>query len=245
MAEYIGATAESLLAQQMPSGWDWQWVVQEDGFEGATSVLLPSDERISFGTGRPGGPGVARMTGLVRARGEFIKVLDADDQLEPGALARDIEVLTSHPQVGWTTSRVLDLLPDGEIVSWEHSDPPQGLIERTSVVSYWLSNKRLPVHPATLCIRRHLLLALGGWMALPASEDTGLVLAANVLSDGYFLSQPGLRYRKWPGQTTTQPGYLDAAAQAARTQIVEERARALLDLFADQTTSGMRPAIAS
>ncbi len=39
-------------------------------------------------------------------------------------------------------------------------------------------------------------------MALPASEDTGLLLALNAVSTGYFIPDAGLLYRKWPGQST-------------------------------------------
>ncbi|MEU8070603.1 glycosyltransferase [Micromonospora sp. NPDC049151] len=105
--EHLAGAYESLAKQEMPTGWDWQWLVQEDGQTGALVDALPDDPRISLGTGRPGGPGVARTLALSRVAGDLIKVLDADDQLTPGALARDIAAFDVHPQIGWTTSRVL------------------------------------------------------------------------------------------------------------------------------------------
>ncbi|MFI7607434.1 glycosyltransferase family 2 protein [Micromonospora sp. NPDC049366] len=232
MADLLQDAYASLVKQELPSGWKWEWLVQEDSLDGQIAKLLPVDKRIKFGSGKPGGPGVARTVALARATGELVKVLDADDQLTAGALARDIALLTERPEVGWTTSRVLDLLPDGTQISWKHQDPEEGPIARRSIVDFWLNNEhRLPVHPATLCIRRQLLLALGGWMALPASEDTGLLLAANVLSDGYFIEEPGLLYRKWSGQTTMQATFIDEEARVHRTRIVEDRARALLALM--------------
>ncbi|MER7445245.1 glycosyltransferase family 2 protein [Micromonospora avicenniae] len=232
MADFLQDAYASLCKQELPSGWDWEWLVQEDGLDGEIAERLPADTRIKFGSGKSGGPGVARTVALARARGELVKVLDADDQLTAGTLGRDIELLAERSNVGWTTSRVLDLIPDGTTISWEHQDPKEGPIPRRSIVDFWLNNNhRLPVHPATLCIRRQLLLALGGWMALPASEDTGLLLAANVLSDGFFIGEPGLLYRKWPGQTTMQATFVDEEAREHRTRIVEDRARALLALM--------------
>lgn len=65
-------------------------------------------------------------------------------------------------------------------------------------------------------MRRDLLLALGGWMALPASEDTGLLLALNTVSTGYFIREYGLLYRKWPGQATAQPTHTATEERDAR-----------------------------
>jgi glycosyltransferase involved in cell wall biosynthesis len=228
---YLASAYESLAAQEMPDGWDWQWLVQEDGRDGLVVDQLPdADPRISTGTGRPGGPGVARTLALARAEGEYIKVLDADDQVTPGALARDIAVLDQHPHVGWTTSRVLDLMPDGSTVGWD-KDPPDGPISRGEVLAFWKANDyRAPVHPATLCMRLDLLLALGGWMALPASEDTGLLLAVSVVTEGWFTAEPGLLYRKWPGQMTGQPSHREPTEHAARMKIIEARANALRSL---------------
>ncbi|MEH0819304.1 MULTISPECIES: glycosyltransferase family 2 protein [unclassified Micromonospora] len=229
--EHLAGAYASLAKQDMPDGWDWQWLVQEDGQSGALVDALPDDPRISLGTGRSGGPGVARTLALSRVSGDLIKVLDADDQLTPGALARDIAAFDVHPQIGWTTSRVLDLLPDGSTAGWD-KDPAGGLVARGSVLSFWQANGyRASVHPATLCLRRDLVFALGGWMALPASEDTGLLLAANAVSDGYFTREYGLLYRKWPGQVTSQAAHREPTEYQGRMKIIEARAEALTSML--------------
>nr|WP_238426631.1 glycosyltransferase [Streptomyces adustus] len=220
----------SLCEQRLPRGWDWQWVIQEDGRTDAVRRHVPDDRRISFGQGRPGGPGVARTIALARADGPYVKVLDADDRLAEGALARDLAVLEADPGIGWTTSRALDVLPDGSTAGFP-GDPDDGPVERGAVLDFWKANDfRAPVHPATLCVRRELLLALGGWMALPASEDTGLLLALNSVSRGWFSAEVGLLYRKWEGQATGQAAHTDPAERAARMTVVEQRARALAGL---------------
>lgn len=226
-AGFLPEAYRSLAEQRLPDGWDWQWVVQEDGETDAVGPRLPDDDRVSFGQGRRGRAGMARTMGLSRAEGGLVKVLDADDRLTPGALARDIEALTSNEGIAWAASRVLDLLPDGTTRGFD-DDPEEGPIERGAVLDYWKAHDfRAQVHPATLCVRREPLLALGGWMALPASEDTGLLLALNAVSRGWFTAEPGLLYRKWPGQVTAAPAHEDGAERAARMSVIRARAEAL------------------
>jgi glycosyltransferase involved in cell wall biosynthesis len=227
-APYLADAYKSLCAQELPDGWDWHWIIQEDGQSDAVAPHIPDDPRVTFHQGRPGGPGVARTMALAYASGPYVKVLDADDQLTPGALARDLALLEADPALGWTTSRVLDLLPDGTTAGFDQ-DPEDGPIPRGAVADHWKANGyRAQVHPATLFIRRDLLLALGGWMALPASEDTGLLLALNTVSPGHFTREYGLLYRKWPGQATAQSTHTDDAERAARLAVVEARAEALV-----------------
>ncbi|MFI8457648.1 glycosyltransferase family A protein [Kitasatospora sp. NPDC085464] len=229
-AEYLADAYKSLLDQQLPEGWDWQWVIQQDGETDDVAPHVPDDARISFSQGRHGRAGMARTMGLSRATGQFVKVLDADDMLPPGTLARDAAVLAARPDVAWTTSRVLDLLPDGSTVGFDQ-DPSAGPIERGEVLAHWKAHDfRAQVHPATLCVRRDLLLALGGWMALPASEDTGLLMALNAVSRGWFLAETGLLYRKWPGQSTHHAAHSHEVERAARMAIVQARAEVLLAL---------------
>ncbi|MGW5801100.1 glycosyltransferase family 2 protein [Streptomyces bacillaris] len=229
---YLGTAYASLDGQALPDGWTWEWCLQEDGSNvGACEALPePDDPRIRIGSSRKGGPAVARTMAFARSEGELVKVLDADDELTAGALARDIGALEAHPQIGWTTSRVLDLMPDGSLLGFE-GDPPPGLIDRGTVLTHWRQHHRAQVHPATLCIRRDLVTLLGGWMALPASEDTGLLTALSVLSEGFFTSEPGLRYRKHPAQSTAHPDHAQGAEWAARMSIIEARADALSALI--------------
>ncbi|PJM93554.1 glycosyltransferase family 2 protein [Streptomyces sp. CB01373] len=228
-AEFLPAAYKSLTEQELPNGWEWQWVIQEDGETDAVAPYVPDDDRVSFGQGRAGRAAMARTMGLSRARGEYVKVLDADDMLTPGTLARDIAAL-ANGEIGWTTSRVLDLLPDGSTVGFDQ-DPPAGPVEMGAVLDHWKANAyRAQVHPATLCMRRDLVLALGGWMALPASEDTGLLLALNAVSRGWFHAETGLLYRKWPGQVTSQAAHTHEGEREARMAVVEARARTLAAL---------------
>ncbi|GAB2736378.1 glycosyltransferase family 2 protein [Streptomyces bullii] len=229
-AGFLPEAYKSLRAQELPAGWEWRWLIQEDGRTDEVRPHVPDDERVTFRQGRPGGPGTARTIALAHADGAYVKVLDADDQLTPGALARDLAALEADPSVGWATSRVLDLLPDGSTAGFP-GDPDDGPIEPGAVLDFWAANgHRAQVHPATLFVRRDLLLALGGWMALPASEDTGLLLALNSVSRGWFSAEVGLLYRKWEGQATGQPSHVDPAERAARMAVVEARARALAGL---------------
>lgn len=225
--EHLLDAYRSIASQDLPAGWEWEWIVQEDDEPDTVSRLLPDDPRIISGAGRHGGAGVARTIALGRANGDLVKVLDSDDMLTSGALKRDINVLTRFQDIGWTTSRVIDLFPDGTTAGFPH-DPPEGRISRGAVLEHWRAhNYRAQVHPATLCLRRDLLLALGGWMALPASEDTGLLLALDAVTDGYFSATDGLLYRKWPGQATATAAHVDPTERAARMQVIEARAQIL------------------
>lgn len=225
-ADYLAAAYDSLLAQQMPARWAWEWLVQLDG-EG--ELPLPpaafEDPRVKPDTGRHGGPGTARNLALARSRGQLVRNLDSDDVLTPHALADAIDVLMSEPDIGWTTCRALDLMPNGELVEFP-DDAPAGRLQIGYVYDYWTTHDYLlNVHPTTITIRRQLLLAIGGWMALPTSEDTGMMLAASELADGWFIPDFGLHYRQHADQITKADHHVNE--KAARRSLVDERVRAI------------------
>lgn len=228
--EYLRAAYDSLTEQQLPVGWEWEWVLQGDGGAGDVEKILPSDARIKVGAGRRGGVALTRNLALARSRGELVKNLDQDDVLTPGVLARDVEVITADPAVQWATSRVLDLLPDGSTVGFD-DDPRPGRIEPGFVFEHWKAHEyRLPVHPTTVCIRRELVTALGGWMAVPGSDDTGMLVAASMVSVGYFHDEVGLLYRKWAGQESAKAAHSESVEWNSRMSLIRERAESLAQI---------------
>ena len=76
------------------------------------------------------------------------------------------------------------------------------------MLEHWRShNYRAQVHPVALRMRRDLVYALGGWMALPAGGDTGLLLAANAISPR-LLPRPcrlAVSEVAWPDDQPGQP----------------------------------------
>jgi len=225
---WLTDTWHSLQQQEFGVEHPWEWLVQRDGPE-PLKEPLPDDGRIHQHTNPVSfGPALSRTLALARARGQFVKVLDADDLLTPGQLGREVALFQSHPGVGWITSAALDLLPDGTWAAPEWQQP-EGAIPIGSVASWWREHGRQPpVHPASLCVRRDLLRALGGWMALPASEDTGLLLALNAVAEGWHLGQTGLFYRKWSPQLTASALLEPSSSHRGDAYaIAEQRAGAL------------------
>lgn len=224
--EYLETAAKSVLSQELPEGWQLEWLIQEDGTTGIAETIIPADERIKFGTGRHGGVAITRNLALSRASGSLVKNLDQDDILTPGVIGRDIAAMSSS-DVGWTTSRVLDLLPDGSTVGFP-GDPTPGRLAPGWVREQWEQRSfRLPVHPTTVCMRRDLAVQLGGWMAVPGSDDTGLLVAASMISVGYFESTVGLLYRKWEGQGSASLAHTESVEWNARMKLINERAQLL------------------
>ncbi|WP_374202604.1 glycosyltransferase [Amycolatopsis sp. GM8] len=226
--DHLLAAFASLQAQTLPPGVEWQWLLQIDCLTGGPEIpsAIRDDRRVCLGRNRRGGPAVARTTALARAGGSVVHNLDADDQLTPNALADAIQVLASEPAIGWTTGPVIDLLPDGSTRGWSH-DPHSGRLPAGSVTTSWADTHDLAVHPSTLAVRRDLLVALGGWMALPVSEDLGLLVALDTLADGWFHARPSVLRRAHAAQMTRAAGH-DAEKQDREGPRAADRAQARL-----------------
>jgi glycosyltransferase involved in cell wall biosynthesis len=92
-----------------------------------------------------GGPGLARETGRLAARGEFIQYLDSDDWLLPEKFSIQVQLLRDHPECGiaygithlvdeegailaeaskWTGRRLEFLFPGLLVDRWWHTSTP-------------------------------------------------------------------------------------------------------------------------
>ncbi len=109
-----------------------------------------------------GGLGVARTTGLQRTSAPFVYPLDADDRLEPGALAAMADTLERHPEAGFAWG---DYALFGDRVG--HYRSPDT----------WLPWTLTYVNPYPVCsmFRRTTVERAGGWQGR-AYEDWDLWL---------------------------------------------------------------------
>ncbi|WP_216893752.1 glycosyltransferase family 2 protein [Nocardia alni] len=196
---HIGETYRSLVGQELPVGWDWEWLVQEDGDTGVPFAELPQDPRISFGQGPRGCAAIARTLALGRAEGVLTRAVDADDVLTPGALYRDITAIGEHG-AAWVVSAAVDLLPDG-IMRPGPRDPAPGPTA-PGFFADGVARGQLQVVAGTLCGYTNLIRAVGGWPAVPTQEDIQLLLAVEAVSSGCVAENVSLLYRRWPGSTT-------------------------------------------
>ena len=116
----------------------------------------------------------------------------------------------------------LDLQPDGSLVSF-HADPPDGLLGPDTVDAGHRAGT-LAAHGATLCIRRDLVFALGGWPTMPASEDVALMLALEAVAPSWFIGEAGY-YRQHVAQSINQPSFADPTEQRARRVLITQTGR--------------------
>lgn len=219
---YLGEAYESLRTQELPPGWQVEWLVQDCCREVGQ---LPSAVANRASCARTPGVGavIAKERVLNRAldaRGEIVQILDADDVLTPGALRRVIET-HDDPDVIWTAAPALDLVEiDGQ---WRakpgpHGDPEKkGLYERGEFQRLWLDDVRrkyVPIMPMTLSIKADALRSLAaadGRLRLPrlrSGENTALLHAASNLWKGHYLSDVGLLWRLHDAQLTRTPDHV-------------------------------------
>lgn len=204
-ANFLPATWLSLNAQTHSA---WRWLVQCDGNGTAVRNALiacgaADDPRVQIAVnGTQEGPAVTRNVALGRSSATLIQNLDADDELEPTALAALARALANHPAAGYAAGPARDLLSSGDLVDIPLPLVP-GRLRRGALVDAWITTPddyRVPVHPAGVMWRRDLLLALGGWSAMCDMEDTALLMAASALCEGVLIDTPTLRYRRHRAQ---------------------------------------------
>ncbi|MFC4375022.1 glycosyltransferase [Nocardia halotolerans] len=229
---FLPAAWRSLCAQTYP---DWSWYVQVDGARSPEVVgtLIgcgaADDPRLRLGfNGTREGPAVTRNVALGRIAAPLVQNLDADDELEPNALATLGAALATQPSAGFAVGPARDLLGSGELRSFPW-DFPAGPLARGALVDAWITTPdtyRVPVHPAGVLWRRDLLLAAGGWAALRGMEDTALLMSASALAAGVVVDAPTLRYRKHHLQHSTRPSIFEGGGE--QISLVRARAEALL-----------------
>ncbi|WP_436778135.1 glycosyltransferase [Yinghuangia sp. YIM S09857] len=235
---YLPAAARSLGTQDSALDWIVCWdgdAVPEDVFEVVEEKCRPHmpDGRLTLiAAGRAAGPSTARTVALSHVRTQWTAVLDADDEWMPGGLDRLLAAAEAG-DAAWCAGLTDDLHSDGLRIAFPHH-LQAGPQERGAVYDTYLRLGFLPFHGCAVLWRTSALWDVGGWPALPTSEDTALVLAATERHRGHYLGgEPVYAYRRHPEQTVKGPEY------ARRRRIANAYHRARIEAI--RTTRGAPP----
>lgn len=147
---FLDEAIDSILEQSFS---DFEFIIFDDASTDKTSVILENyqlkDPRIKVHANAHN-MGLAKTLnkGLNLCKGEYIARMDADDIAHPNRLARQIEYLDTHPQIGLIGSHYATIEPEPKVIS-----PPESHREIDSTLM--LTN--CIGHP-TIVFRRALII---------------------------------------------------------------------------------------
>ena len=194
--QFIGNAIESILAQQFQ---EWELLLIHDGPNREIPLVIAEfqkrDPRILyFHRPIPGNIAEASNFGLSRARGEYIAVLDDDDDWAvPEKLSKQIDFLDSHRDHCCCGGGVIVVDPAGReqmrYLKPEHDDQ----IKRRALMAN-------PLAHSTTLYRRAAALQAGGYdEALAGFQDWDLWLKLGKTGKLYNFPEYFLHYRVWQG----------------------------------------------
>jgi glycosyltransferase involved in cell wall biosynthesis len=106
---------DSALAQSLP---EREVIVVDDGSTDDTAAVLASyGDRIRVIHQQNAGMSAARNVGIRAAQGSLIAFLDADDYWLPHKLALQVELMRSHPDIGFCSTAARVENPQGELLN--------------------------------------------------------------------------------------------------------------------------------
>ena len=201
---FVKLAIMSALAQTYPHS---EIIVIDDGSTDDSLAMVKSfGDRVTWESGPNQGAPVARNRGLVIAKGEYVKFLDADDVLLPDCLTRQVAQARELPQ----NSKAI-VYGDALWID-QAGQPLSGYPVRPRRPDEEAVAHILTQSPLTSCPlhRRDYLLEIGGFdTSLPRGQEFDLHLRL-VLAGVEFIHQPGpvYQYRDYQaGQRLSQQGY--------------------------------------
>jgi glycosyltransferase involved in cell wall biosynthesis len=166
-ARMLGEAVASALAQTYRP---LEILVIDDGSTDETALaiahLVQKHPEVR-GLRRPnGGPGLARETGRVGSRGEFIQYLDSDDLLLPRKLETQVAALRRSPDCGIAYGRPLYTDASGLEIpcTWKDAHQVHSTIFPSFLIGRWWDTPT-PLYRAAVCE------AAGPWTDLRLEED--------------------------------------------------------------------------
>lgn len=198
---------DSVLAQTFD---DFELIVVDDGSTDDTRAVLETyGDRIRI-EGKPnGGLSSARNAGIAAATGRYVAFLDADDGWLPGKLARQVELMTAHPELVFCSTAARIESPDGEHLG----DWACGSSTLPTLEAIFATNAHVAGSGSAVLARRDAFARVGGFdERLRSLEDIDMWMRLAAIGPYACVDEPLAVILKRPGSMS---GNLDVMRGAA------------------------------
>jgi glycosyltransferase involved in cell wall biosynthesis len=189
-ASTIRAAIESALSQNVR---DHEIIVVNDGSTDGTEIVLTEfHDRIIVINQQNSGLSAARNAGIAAARGEYVALLDADDESRPDRIEKSLAVLSGTPSSVLVFSDYARVNSEGEIL-YPTTVPPNRAHAPTltELLENWW-----PIAPSTVTMTRQAFIQSGRFDAqLKAFEDIDFFLRMRELGEFAYIPEALVRYR--------------------------------------------------
>ena len=199
---------------------DVELIVVDDGSTDATPEVLASHAarypQLQILAQLNAGAAAARNHGIRAARGRYALLLDADDELLPGALACLRTLLAKHPAAGMLLGAQVSVYPDGrQRLRLPKPVPPASARE---LAKRYLLEKRVSISHGCSLFRRDLLLQRPYPENLRGGEDVAVFAHLLVSAPVVVTCEPLARIHKHPDSLRHQR---DGEEERARAMVSE------------------------
>ncbi|MBE2259923.1 MAG: glycosyltransferase family 2 protein [Candidatus Accumulibacter sp.] len=195
---YAQRLPRALDSALLPAAADVEVIVVDDGSTDDSGEVLARyaarHPRLHLVRQTNAGAGAARNHGIRIARGRYALLLDADDELCPGALSHLRELVTRHPAAGMILGAQISVQADGRerlrLPTPVAAASPRQLAER------YLLRKRVSISHGCSLFRRDLLLRRAYPENLRSGEDIPVFAYLLVSAPVVVTTEPLARIHK-------------------------------------------------
>lgn len=205
-ARWLSACLDSVRAQTCP---DWEAFVVDDGSTDGTGEIAEryaaQDGRITVIHQKNAGSSVARNTGLDRARGEYVYMLDGDDYVHPRLLEHCLAAFAAHPGTDFATFDFAEVVPGAPA---EYAVQEGKTRKIANPLAFWLHTRR--DHSVWMNVYRTS--SLRGLRFKPGIKHQDLLFQYQYLAtcgEGVYLSEHLYRYVMSPNSIMRAPLKVD------------------------------------
>jgi glycosyltransferase involved in cell wall biosynthesis len=197
---FLREAIESVLHQTWPAV---EIAVVNDGSTDDTADIARSYEQVRYVEQRNQGAPAARNAGIRSSSSEFLVFLDADDRLQPHALATGVQALTANPSWAFVSGGVRVIAEDGSAQRVPEHQPRSGdpYIQLLRSNYIWT--------PGVVMYRRDVLRTVGGyvtWAGASADYELNVRIARRFPIGRH--GQVVLDYRQHPSSMSSDVRYM-------------------------------------